>query len=92
VNSLSLARGGIFTYVLLGAALLICGRFYASVTGLNGLLLVAAALLTAAGLAVPQRLLHGWTRHVSLVVCVLVPAGTAVILAAIEFAASVAEY
>jgi hypothetical protein len=90
-NSVSLARGGVFIAVSMIAGLLICAHFYAYLTRLNGSLLLIAGVATAAGSFLPADVLQGWKRPALLLLLVLIPAGAAVALAALEFAASATD-
>lgn len=85
------ARGIGLVYVPLILSLLVCSHFYATLTVLNAILFLASGLLITAGTLVPTRGLQGWKRNPLLVVLAAIPAGIAVTLAAIEFAASMAE-
>lgn len=88
---LSMARGGVLVLATLLSGLLICGLFYASLSRGNAVLLLLAAVLTAAGRFRPVRNLTGWKQHVVRIVLVSVPAGLALALAAAEFAKSMSE-
>jgi hypothetical protein len=91
-KQVSLARGGVFTFVSLITGLLICGHFYADLSRLNGGLLLTAGLLTTAGNFVPSLAMLGWKRLAILILPVLVPAIAAVSIAAFEFAANKSPY
>jgi hypothetical protein len=91
-RAVSLARGGVFATVSLVGAVLLCGYFYASLTVVNGSLLIAAALLTTAGHVALTGIPHGWKRAVAQIALVVVPAGLAVAIAGFEFVRSTSQY
>jgi hypothetical protein len=87
----SLARGGVLVFAALLVGLLICGHHFAYLTRTNGVLLLVAAVMTGARRVSPMRALSGWTRHCVQSSLVAVPAGIALVLAAIKFAESMSQ-
>ncbi len=87
----ALGRGGVLVFGMLWSGLLIAGYFYAGLTWLNALLLFSAPLL---GCLNELRALNGlnrWQRAATHLALVAFPCGVAVMLAALDFARSLAE-
>ena len=87
-----LGREAIAGFVVLFDGLLICGHSFAQLTALNAVLLSAAPLAALVRRTPFAQRLAGWQQTLLGLFAVLVPAGTAAVLAAIEFARSVSAY
>ncbi len=88
----ALGRGTIPLVMLLVAGLLLCGKSFASLTTLNVALLWTGLVASQVRRLPPVNRLSEWKQCAIGLAAVLVFAGTAAALAAIEFARSMSDY
>jgi hypothetical protein len=83
------ARSAGLVFLGLLGSLVLCGHFYASLTKLNGGLVVAATLLAGLSPVVPMGHLKPWQQSLTRYSLLLLPLAAALAIAVFEFTQSV---